>query len=128
MRMISKTALAAALLVGAGGIVATVPASASQDKDAKAAQTPQLKLSDAFRKVAAPAQAETQGACAAQLPKDARTIFDTTQPKVTPTSDLRAVVTANTRSLAMAGKIKSGSARDSALAAAHCLQLAGNAG
>lgn len=78
--------------------------------------------------VAAPAQAETQGACAAQLPKDARTIFDTTQPKVTPTSDLRAVVTANTRSLAMAGKIKSGSARDSALAAAHCLQLAGDAG
>jgi hypothetical protein len=57
MRLISKTALAAVLLVGAGGIAATVPASASQDKDAKAAQTPPLKLSDAFRKVAAPAQA-----------------------------------------------------------------------
>lgn len=74
---------------------------------------------------AVPAHAETAAACSAQLSKDARTIFDTTLPKVTPTSDLREIVTADTRSLAMSGQINSDNARDSAIAAAHCLRLAG---
>ncbi|TPG22725.1 hypothetical protein EAH87_02710 [Sphingomonas koreensis] len=58
MKMISKTALAAALFVGAGGIVVAQPALAKdQDKQAAAAPAaPQLKLSEDFRKVAAPAQ------------------------------------------------------------------------
>ena len=72
----------------------------------------------------APVHAETAGACAAQLPKDAKAIFDATLPKVTPTSNLRSIVTANTRTLAISGQINADTARDSAIAAALCLQLA----
>jgi hypothetical protein len=55
MTNISKTALAAALLAGMGGIVAT-PALAQKNKQADQPQGPQLKLSDDFRKAAGPAQ------------------------------------------------------------------------
>ena len=56
MITISKTALAAALLAGAGAIATASPAMAAKQKDAQAQQTPQLKLSDEFRKAAGPAQ------------------------------------------------------------------------
>ena len=75
--------------------------------------------------VAAPAHADPAGVCAAQLPKDAKVIFDTTLPKVSPAADLRSIVTANTRSLAMSGQINPDVARESAMAAAKCLRLAG---
>ena len=65
-------------------------------------------------------------ACAAQLPKDARTIYDTTLPLLTPNADLRSLVTASTRKLAIAGTIDRSTARDNAMAAAKCLQLAGS--
>lgn len=52
MTMISKAAFAALLLAGAGTL-ATPPAAA---KDKQDKQQPQMKLSDAFRKAAAPAQ------------------------------------------------------------------------
>ncbi|HUC19050.1 MAG TPA: hypothetical protein VMA37_15330 [Acetobacteraceae bacterium] len=64
-------------------------------------------------------------ACAAQLPKDAQAIFDATLPQLTANADLRSLVTANTRKLAMAGTINRGSARQSAVAAGKCLQLVG---
>ena len=56
MITISKTALAAALLAGAGAIATASPAMAAKQKDAQTQQTPQLKLSDEFRKAAGPAQ------------------------------------------------------------------------
>ncbi len=65
-------------------------------------------------------------ACAAQLPKDAQTIFRTTLPQLTPNASLRSLVTANTRKLAMAGTIDRGDARQSAIAAGKCLQLVGS--
>ena len=65
-------------------------------------------------------------ACAATLPKDAKTIFAATLPKMTPGVDLRAVVTASTRSLATSGAIDPGDARKSAIAAAKCLRQAGS--
>ncbi len=71
------------------------------------------------------ADSAAANACAATLPKDARTIFDSTLPQVTPNADLRSLVIANTRKLAMAGTIDRGNARGSATAAAKCLQLAG---
>lgn len=57
----SKTAFAAALLVGATGLVAVSPAFARKDDKQQAQQGPQLKLSDDFRKVAGPAQKALQG-------------------------------------------------------------------
>ncbi len=63
-------------------------------------------------------------ACAAKLTPDAKLIFDKTLPQVTPTADLRSLLTTNTRSLAMAGTISRANARTSATAAAQCLQQA----
>ncbi|HTU56316.1 MAG TPA: hypothetical protein VMF62_20295 [Acetobacteraceae bacterium] len=63
-------------------------------------------------------------ACAAQLPTEAKTIFDATLPKMTPGADLRAVVTASTRSLTTSGAIDPAGARPSAIAAAKCLRQA----
>ncbi|HVI98746.1 MAG TPA: hypothetical protein VM657_06745 [Sphingomonas sp.] len=57
MRMISKAALAAALL-SAGGLVAATPALAKDKKQEQ--QGPQLKLSDAVRKAAVAAQTALQ--------------------------------------------------------------------
>jgi hypothetical protein len=54
MKTISKTALAAALIVAVGGVAVTQPAAAKQKKEEQA--QPQFKLSNDFRKVAAPAQ------------------------------------------------------------------------
>lgn len=64
--------------------------------------------------------------CAEKLPNDARAIFDKTLPQIRPGADLRALVTSNARSLAFAGTINRGTARDSAVAAAQCLQRVGS--
>jgi type II secretory pathway component PulL len=64
--------------------------------------------------------------CAARLSRDSRTIYEATLPELRPGADLRALVTARTRSLAMSGKIARGSARASATAAGQCLQLDGS--
>lgn len=71
-------------------------------------------------------QAETAAAntCAGGLSKDAKAIFDATLPKVTPGVDLKSVVTSTTRSLAFAGTIDRGTARESATAAGACLKKA----
>jgi len=63
-------------------------------------------------------------ACAAKLPKDAQTIFAATLPQLGPGANLRDVITATTRSLAMDNKIDRATARPSAQSAAKCLGLA----
>ena len=62
-------------------------------------------------------------ACAAKLTPDAKAIFDKTLPQVTPSSNLRTLLTSTTRSLAMSGSINMGNARQSATSAGQCLQL-----
>jgi len=76
--------------------------------------------------IAARADTPAATACAANLSPDAKAIFDATLPKVTPTSDLRSQLTSSTRSLAIAGTISRGNARQSATEAAQCLQQARN--
>jgi hypothetical protein len=71
------------------------------------------------------ADAASAQKCAAGLPKDGQAIFQATLPQVQPGADLRDVVTASTRSLVESGQIDRGSARQSAVAAAQCLRLAG---
>jgi hypothetical protein len=63
-------------------------------------------------------------ACAGQLSKDARTIFDTTLPQLGASTDLRGLVTDTTRTLAASGRIDRATARSSAIAAGQCLRLA----
>jgi hypothetical protein len=70
------------------------------------------------------ADAAAANDCATKLSKDAKTIFDVTLPRIEAGGDLRAVVTASTRSLATSGSIDHADARKSALAAARCLRLA----
>jgi hypothetical protein len=72
------------------------------------------------------ARADTAAAtsCASGLAKDAKAIFDASLPQIAPGIDLRDVVTANTRKLAIAGTIDRGTARDMATAAAVCLKHA----
>ncbi|MEJ0020907.1 MAG: hypothetical protein WDN25_31035 [Acetobacteraceae bacterium] len=72
--------------------------------------------------LAARADTGSAAACAAQLPGDAKAIFDKTASQVRPTSDLRSLVTTNTRSLAISGSISRDTARQSATAAAQCLK------
>lgn len=80
-----------------------------------------LVVPDAY---AAQADKAAANACAAGLSKDARTIYDATLPKVGPGVDLKSVVTSTTRSLAFAGTIDRGTARDSAQEAGTCLKKA----
>jgi hypothetical protein len=76
---------------------------------------------------AGPAWADAAAAqkCAATLPKDGQAIFQATLPQVRPGTDLRQVVTVSTRALVESGRIDRGGARQSAVAAAQCLRLAG---
>ncbi|WP_210485373.1 hypothetical protein [Microvirga antarctica] len=62
-------------------------------------------------------------ACAAKLPKDARAIYDASAPGAASASDLKQLLTQQTRSLAMAGTISRGSARASAEAAGPCVAM-----
>jgi hypothetical protein len=70
------------------------------------------------------AEMAAANACAAGLPKDAKTIFDATLPKVGPGIELKSVVTSTTRSLAMSGAIERDTARESATEAGACLKKA----
>jgi len=71
--------------------------------------------------VAAHAGKTEADSCAKALPQEARLIYDTVAPQITPSSNVKDVVTANTRQLAMAGKVSRSTARDSATSAGQCL-------
>jgi len=61
--------------------------------------------------------------CRASLAPDAKLIYDTVSPLVTPTTVIRDVIKQQTRSLVLAGKVKRATARDSAKAAGECFRL-----
>ncbi len=75
---------------------------------------------------AAPAVAGTAEAksCAANLDANGQTIFNSALPQVTPSADLRAVVTATTKSLVKSGQVSMSDAKPAAMAAGQCLKLA----
>lgn len=60
--------------------------------------------------------------CAGKLGKDARMIFEAVAPGVTPSANLRDLVTAKTRELVIGGKINRSVAEPAALAAGECLK------
>lgn len=68
-------------------------------------------------------QAEAQS-CAAGLDANGQTIFNSALPQVTPSADLRAVVTATTKALVKSGQVSMSDARPAAMAAGECLKLA----
>ncbi len=61
--------------------------------------------------------------CRTGLSPEAKLIYDTASPLVTPTTVIRDVLKQQTRSLVMAGKVKRATARDSAKAAGACFRL-----
>jgi len=71
--------------------------------------------------VAAEAGKAEADSCAKALPQEARLIYDTVAPKITAASNVKDVVTENTRQLALSGKVSRGTARDSATSAGQCL-------
>ena len=77
--------------------------------------------------LAAPLQAFADPAaavkCQANLAPEAKLIYDTVFPLVTPTTVIRDVIKQQTRSLVLAGKVKRATARDSAKAAGECFRL-----
>ncbi|MDI4664553.1 hypothetical protein K9U40_09480 [Xanthobacter autotrophicus] len=74
---------------------------------------------------AAPAHADKAAAerCAAKLSPEAKAIYAASFPLLVPGADGRAVVTEQTRSLVLSGKIAHTKATESAQAAAGCLVL-----
>lgn len=75
---------------------------------------------------AAPAfagQAEAES-CASGLDANAKLIFSSALPQVSPGADLKGVVTDTTKSLVKSGEIKRGDAKPAAMAAGECLKLA----
>lgn len=74
---------------------------------------------------AAPALADKASAdrCAAKLSADARAIYVASAPLLVKGADGRAVVTDQTRSLVLSGKVSHLTAAESAQAAADCLVL-----
>lgn len=62
--------------------------------------------------------------CAAGLTKDGKAIYAASLPSLTAGTDLRVLLTTQTRSLAMAGTIAKGSAKANAEAAGACLAQA----
>ena len=75
---------------------------------------------------AAPAFAGTAEAtsCASGLDANGQAIFNTALPQVNPSADLKAIVTAVTKSLVSSGQVPMSSARPAAMAAGKCLKLA----
>lgn len=61
-------------------------------------------------------------ACAAQLPPEAKAIYEAAAPKITPTTDMRDLLKSTTFGLIMQGEVKQADARPSAMAAAKCLR------
>lgn len=74
---------------------------------------------------AGPALADKAAAdrCAAKLPPEARAIYVASVPLLVQGADGRAVVTEQTRTLVLSGKINHMKASESAQAAANCLML-----
>lgn len=72
-----------------------------------------------------PAHADKAAAdrCAAKLTPEARAIYSASAPHLVPGADGRAVVTEQTRTLVLSGKISHLTATESAQAAAGCLIL-----
>lgn len=70
------------------------------------------------------ADTATANACAATLSPDARLIYDKTFPQLKPNSNLRDLLTNNTRTLVIRGSISRTKARASATDASRCLQKA----
>jgi hypothetical protein len=60
--------------------------------------------------------------CQAGLDPEAKLIYDTVYPLVTPTTVISDVIKQQTRSLVFAGKVKRATARDSAKAAGECFR------
>lgn len=81
----------------------------------------------AFLVLALPAAVQADqaaaSACANQLSKDGRTIYDKTAPTVTAKTDIKAAVTSTTRPLVMNGTMSRDAARPAAEAAGECLKL-----
>ena len=73
--------------------------------------------------VAVQADQATASACANQLSKDGRTIYDKTAPTVTAKTDIKDAVTSTTRPLVMNGTMSRDTARPAAEAAGECLKL-----
>lgn len=67
--------------------------------------------------------AEAQS-CAASLDANSQLIFNAALPQVSPSADLRAVVTTATKSLVSSGQIPMSAAKPAAMAAGQCLKLA----
>jgi len=61
--------------------------------------------------------------CRTNLAPEAKLIYDTVFPLITPTTVIRDVIKQQTRSLVMAGKVRRATARDSAKAAGECFRL-----
>ena len=62
-------------------------------------------------------------ACAANLQPDGKAIYAATVAGQPTADTLKSIVESQTRSLAMAGKIGRGEARENAVAAAECIRL-----
>ncbi|MEI6201788.1 hypothetical protein [Aestuariivirga sp.] len=62
--------------------------------------------------------------CAASLDANGQLIFNSALPQVSPTADLRAVVTATTKSLVTSGQVPRSAAKPAAMAAGQCLKMA----
>lgn len=75
---------------------------------------------------AAPAFAGSAEAtsCASGLDANGQAIFNAALPQVTPSANLKAVVTTATKSLVESGQVPMSSARAAAMAAGKCLKLA----
>lgn len=75
--------------------------------------------------VSGPALADpaAAGTCAATLSPGAQAIYAAAAPQVTPTTDLKSLLTTTTKGLVKSGKVSMGSARSSAESAAACLKL-----
>jgi hypothetical protein len=77
--------------------------------------------------LAAPLQASADPAaavkCQASLDPEAKLIYDTVSPLVTPTTVIRDAIKQQTRSLVIAGKVNRATARDSAKAAGKCFRI-----
>ncbi|GGF73749.1 hypothetical protein GCM10007301_36940 [Azorhizobium oxalatiphilum] len=73
----------------------------------------------------APALADkaSSEACAAGLSADGKTIYKASAPAITPTANIRDVVTEKTRSLVMGGSIGRANAKTDAEAAGGCLAM-----
>lgn len=100
------------LLGLAAALAFIAPALARQDTPAAAPTT-----------VAAADGKAAADSCAKALPSDSRMIYDATVKAMKDGSTLRDVVTAQTRSLVMSGKIQRDNARPAAEAAGTCLKM-----